>query len=250
VTTNSTPADVDTYTVSGANLNFSVGNVSNYQGVVYESSTLVITQANQNKLTLNLYGAVSGSPFTLLTAGGSGDGAVTETVTAGSTATNCALSNHVLTNSNSATEQFYCNVIVTKASSRNYKSESLTASVYFMVFINSEPTGQVGSGSGIGLNGITSFDTSTVLPPSITSLSTLSISRTSGTTLTITGTGFSGTVTVQFWRNKTITKTSGDTYTLSVSAAELNSIGATTGRVSVITAAGQAVSVDTLTITP
>jgi hypothetical protein len=35
-----------------------------------------------------------------------------------------------------------------------------------------------------------------------------------------------------------------------VSASELSSIGATTGRVSVITSAGQAVSVDSLTITP
>jgi limonene-1,2-epoxide hydrolase len=55
---------------------------------------------------------------------------------------------------------------------------------------------------------------------------------------------------VKFWRNKTLSKTSGDTVTISVSASELQSIGATSGRVSVITAAGQAVSVDSLTITP
>jgi hypothetical protein len=250
VTTNSTPADVDTYTVSGANLNFSVGNISNYQSVVYETSTLVITQANQNKLSLNLYGAVAGSPFTLLTAGGSGDGAVTETVTAGSTATNCAVSNHVLTNSNSASEQIYCNVIVTKASSRNYKSESLTASVYFMVYINSQPTGQVGSGNGIGLNGITSFDTSTVLPPSITGFSTLTLSLGTGGTFTITGTGFTGSITVKFWRNKSLAATSGNGTSIAIPVSSIQSAGATSGRIAVITSTGEAISIDSLTITP
>jgi hypothetical protein len=84
----------------------------------------------------------------------------------------------------------------------------------------------------------------------ITTLSTLIISLSGGGSLMITGTGFNGTVTVKFWRNKTIDKTSGNGTSISVSASELNSIGATTGRVSVITSAGQAVSADTLTITP
>jgi hypothetical protein len=68
--------------------------------------------------------------------------------------------------------------------------------------------------------------------------------------LTITGTGFNGTFIVKFWRNKELSKTSGNTTSFTVSATELQSIGATTGRISVITTAGQAVSVDSLTITP
>jgi hypothetical protein len=250
-TVTSTPTDVDTYTVTGTNLTFGVGSANNYQAVVYETSTLKITQANQNKLVLNLYGAVAGSPFTLVTTGGSGDGAVTETVTAGSTASNCSVSNHVLSNSNSSTQQFYCNVLVTKASSRNYKSESLTASVYFMVFINSQPTGLVGSGSTIALNGVTSLETSTVLPPSITALSVSSLSLSGGvTTFTITGSGFTGTITVKFWRNKIISATSSDGTTINIPVSSISAAGATSGRIAVITSAGEAVSIDSLTITP
>ena len=251
ITTTSTPTDVDTYTATGTNLTFSVGSVSNYQAVVYETSTLKITQANQNKLILNLYGAVAGSPFTLVTTGGSGDGAVTETVTAGSTATNCSVSNRILSNSNSATQQFYCNVLITKASSRNYKSESLTASVYFMVYLNSQPSNQAGSGSTIGLNGVTSLETSTVLPPAITSLSVSTLSLSSGiTTFTITGSGFTGTITVKFWRNKIISATSSNGTTIDIPVSSISSAGATSGRIAVITSAGEAVSVDSLTITP
>jgi hypothetical protein len=251
VTVTSTPTDVDTYTATGTNLTFNVGSASNYQAVVYETSTLKITQANQNKLVLNLYGAVAGSPFTLVTTGGSGDGAVTETVTAGSTATNCSVSNHVLSNSNSSSQQLYCNVSVTKASSRNYKSESLTASVYFMVFINTQPSGQAGSGATIALNGATALDTSTVSPPAITSLSVLSLSLSGGvTTFTITGSGFTGTITVKFWRNKIISATSSDGLTINIPVSSIASAGATSGRIAVITSAGEAVSVDSLTITP
>jgi hypothetical protein len=247
----STTTDVDTYTVTGTNLTFGVGSANNYQAVVYETSTLKITQANQNKLILNLYGAVAGSPFTLVTTGGSGDGALTETVTAGSTASNCSVSNHVLSNSNSATQQFYCNVLVSKASSRNYKSESLTASVYFMVFINSQPTGLVGSGSTIALNGATSLETSTVVPPSITALSVSSLSLSGGvTTFTITGSGFTGSITVKFWRNKIISATSSDGTTINIPVSSISAAGATSGRIAVITPAGEAVSIDSLTITP
>jgi hypothetical protein len=141
-------------------------------------------------------------------------------------------------------------VTITRAADRNYLADTATATVFFLTFVNSQPTGQVGSGSTIAINGVTSFDTSTVQPPAITSLSTTSISLSGGGTLTITGTGFTGTITVKFWRNKTISKTSGDSLTIAVTATELNSIGATTGRISVITDNGQAVSLDSLTITP
>jgi hypothetical protein len=251
LTVTSTPTDVDTYTVTGTNLTFGVGAASNYQAVVYETSTLKITQANQNKLILNLYGAVAGSPFTLVTTGGSGDGAVTETVTVGSTASNCSVSNHVLSNSNSSSQQFYCNVLVTKASSRNYKSESLTASVYFMVFLNSQPSGQVGSGSTIALNGMTSYSVDTTTPPSITSLSTTLLSLGSGGIFTINGTGFGASgLTVKFWRNKIVTPSGSTTTTITFNVSDIGSAGASTGRITVITVNGQDFSTDTLTITP
>jgi hypothetical protein len=195
----STPVDVETYTAKGSDLTFQIGALGNYQGVVYETSTLKITQANQNKLSINLYGAIAGTPFLIQTSGGSGPGAVTETVTAGGTATNCSLSNHVLSNSSPNTVQVTCNIKVTKASSRNYFAQSLDATVYFMLYVNNMPTNQVGGGSTIGLNGATSLtidDSTTVRAPLINSISI------SGTTVTINGEGFgSSAVSVKFERN-------------------------------------------------
>jgi hypothetical protein len=246
----STPIDVETYTARGAELSFQIGATTNYQAVIYETSTLKITQANQDKLTLNLYGAVAGTPFTLQIGGGSGTGAITETVTVGGSALNCRVSNKVLSNDTPATEQKTCNVLITKASSRNYKEETLTATVYFMVFVNNQPTNQVGSGATIALNGITSFETSTVTPPGITGFSSLNISLSAGGTLRITGSGLTGTITVKFYRNKTVSATAADGTYIDIPISTIQSAGATTGRVAVITAAGEAVSVETLVINP
>jgi hypothetical protein len=122
--------------------------------------------------------------------------------------------------------------------------------ILFFLFVNSQPTGQVGSGPTIGLNGVTAVETSTVLPPSITGLSTLTISLGAGGTFTITGTGFTGSIEVKFWRNKVIAASSGNGTSVDIPVSSIASAGATSGRISVITSAGQAVSVDSLTITP
>ena len=242
------PTNADTYTVRGNTPTFTLGSLDNYLGVIYETSTATVNKANQRPLNVFMYGGVVGSSYLIWLQGGDGTGAVTETLTGVSSLSGCAISNRYLTASEQ--KQGYCEVRVVKAGDQNYFAETQTVQLYFMAYINNQPTGQVGSGSGIGLNGATSLETSTVQPPSITSLSTLTISLSGGGTLTITGTGFTGTVPVKFWRNKTIDKTSGNGTSISVSASELSSIGATTGRVSVITSAGQAVSVDSLTITP
>lgn len=247
-----TPIDVETYTAMGTNLTFLSGLASNYQAVVYETSTLRITQANQNRLTLNLYGAVAGSSFTIQVGGGSGTGAITETITAGSTAANCRISNHVLSNDSPSTQQLACNIKITKASSRNYKEETLTATVYFMLF-QGQPTGQTGSGATIGLNGQTSLsiaDTNTVQAPIISSFSnsgTLDLGA--GQTLSIFGSGFTGQVIVKFWRNKsTVLITPTNTGEIRV-LPQLVPTGALSGPVTVILSNGAtAVSGSSLTI--
>lgn len=238
----STPIDVDTYTARGANLTFQIGNVSNYIAVVYETSTLKITQAKQQPLLVNYYGARAGSTFTLQVSGGSGTGAYSETITAGSTASNCALSNHILSNSNSATDQKYCSVLLTRAASRNYLVETMTANIYFMVMENNMPTNQVGSGPTIGLNGqtsVTTEDTATVQVPVITGFFDLSNNPITSFDVgvlgqfVIKGRGFgSGQVLVKFWRNKTILVTpSGGTAIYITNAAV--PIGATSGPISI-----------------
>ena len=246
--TTTVPTNADTYTVRGAIPVFTVGLLSNYEGVIYETTTAVVNKARQRALDLNLYGGVVGSPFLISLRGGDGTGAVTETLTGVSSLAGCAISNRFLT----ATEQKqgFCEVRVVKAGDQNYFAETQTAQLYFMAFINNMPSGITGSGATIGLNGITSVETSTVLPPSITGLSTLTLSKSAGGTFTITGTGFTGSISVKFWRNKVIVTTSVNGTSIDIPVLDIANSGATSGRIAVITATGEAVSVDSLTITP
>lgn len=242
------PTNADTYTVRGAEPVFTIGLLSNYEGVIYETKTAVVKKINQRPLNIFKYGGTVGTSFVISLQGGDGTGAVTETLTGVSSVTGCSISNHKL----SATEQKqgFCEVRVVKAGDQNYFAETETAQLYFMAFVNNQPSGQVGSGSTIGLNGVTSFETSTVAPPSITGLSALTISKSAGGTFTITGTGFTGSISVKFWRNKVIVTTSGNGTSIDIPVVDISSVGATSGRIAVITSAGEAVSVDSLTITP
>jgi hypothetical protein len=226
-----------------------VGSLSNYEGAVYETSTLRILQADQPDLRLPPYGAVVGVPYTFVVEGGAGGGAITESVTAGSTASGCSITNRVLTMS--STFQSYCSVLITKAQSRNFKSETLTAQIYFYSFVINQPSAQEGSGPNIALNGATSVTLDPNQAPTITSLSATSISLSSGGSLTITGAGFTTSpITVKFWRNKEVTVTSTNGTTLVIPFSAIGASGATSGRIIVTTPNGQAVSVDTLTINP
>jgi hypothetical protein len=249
------PTDVDTYTVIAANPVFSVGSLSNYVNVIYETSTAKVTQANQNKLTINLYGAVAGTPFLIQTFGGSGDGAVSESVTAGSTATGCAVSNHVLSNTSPSTQQLTCNILVTKAASKNYKVETLTATVYFMLFVNDMPTNQVGGGTTIGLNGVNSVWVDPGEAPTITGFTVIGYcTPLCSSRLEITGTGFdsgsSPATIVKFWRNKAVTLGSGASgayvanANLIVIVGQQIPSGITEGPIMVVTQYGTAVSAD------
>ena len=246
--TTTVPTNADTYTVRGAIPVFTVGLLSNYEGVIYETTTAVVNKARQRALDLNLYGGVVGSPFLISLRGGDGTGAVTETLTGVSSLVGCAISNRFLT----ATEQKqgFCEVRVVKAGDQNYLAETQTAQLYFLAYINNMQTGITGNGATIGLNGLTPLETSTVLPPAITGFSTLTLSLTSGGSFTITGSGFTGSITVKFWRNKIIMTTSANGTAIDIPVADIANSGATSGRISVITATGQAVSVDSLTITP
>jgi hypothetical protein len=238
------PNEVDTYTAQGTNLSFQIGALSNYQGVIYETSTLKITQANQNKLMINLYGAVAGLPFTLQVTGGSGSGAVTETVTAGGTATNCTVSNHVLSNSNLAGDQKTCNIRVTKAASRNYFSTSLDATVYFMAFVDNQPRNQVGSGSTIALNGINQIWAEPGTVPTITSFPA---SGAKGSRIVIVGTGFNTPILIvefNFYQEATIITKASDGTQVEVEVPS----GATSGPITITNSYSTAFSATDFTV--
>jgi hypothetical protein len=248
------PTNADTYTVIATDISFQVGLQSNYLAVVYETSTARINKANQKPLNVSLYGGVVGSPFTITLLGGSGDGVVTETLTGVATAPNCAISNKVLTSS--ATTTSYCELRVVKAESQNYLLESATVQVYFMAYVFSQPTNQVGSGPGIGLTGATSVALSPNAAPTISAIEYVAAVCINSFCIPehwiIRGSGFGATynldTVVKFWRNKTATLTtnSNSNHVIDDTSIKIWSLpgGATTGKITVTTANGIAVSVD------
>jgi hypothetical protein len=243
-----TPTDVETYTVSSSALTFSSGVESNYVNVVRETSTLIINQANQAPLRIALYNAWVGSPFTILTEGGTGLGTIVETITAGSTATDCRISARVLTMTSTTASS--CNILVTKAATRNYRAESATATINFLVLVINQPSPPPGSGPNIALTGENDVSVDVDLAPMISSLSTYA--ATAGvTSIQINGVGFNGSdplFEIKFWRG-----VAGTGFTINPAKTQISltvPAGARTGKVTVITSKGLAVSELALVVTP
>jgi hypothetical protein len=246
ITVTTVPTNVDSYTVTVDTPTLTVGSLAYYEGVIYQRSGVDITKARQNPLTVSSYVANFGSPYTLTLLGGSGTGAVTESLTAGSTATGCALNGHVITTTTSGT----CVVQMKKAYSRNYFAETATATLYFLVWAINQPTNQSGGGAAIGLNGPTAIIRDPNVAPTISSLSVYT-GQAGVTQLVITGAGFNSpdaaSTTVKFWRNRVASgfTVSGDGTQITVTIP----VGATTGKVTVTTPNGIAVSEFPITIT-
>jgi hypothetical protein len=170
--------------------------------VIFQRSGIDITKARQAPLNINLYGATFGMPFTLTSLGGSGSGAITESLTAGSTASGCAIAAHVLT----ATTIGTCNLQVKKAASRNYLLETTTATVYFLAWVINQPTTQVGGGPTIALN--SAGPQVTVDPDAAPVITDVGASGDATYPIAITGIGFTaanaGATTVKFWRDQEV----------------------------------------------
>jgi hypothetical protein len=244
-TYSSPPTNAGTYTVKASSLALTSGSLTDYQGVTYTDGTLLINRAKQTPLVIAQYAAIFGTPYKIVISGGSGTGALTETVTAGS-AQGCTINGDTLTSSTAGT----CLIFATKALDQNYETATANAYVFFLSYVIDQPVATSSSASEIALSGATSLTQDSNTPPSITGLSTLTISLSGGGSLTITGTGFTGSITVKFWRNKSVAATSGNGTTITIPVSSIQSAGATSGRIAVITTAGEAVSLDTLTITP
>jgi hypothetical protein len=179
--------------------------------------------------------------------GGSGTGAVTESLTAGSTATGCAISARILTSTTAGA----CNLQIKKAYSRNYFAETATVVIYLLNWVINQPTNQVGSGPTIALNGESSVTLDPNAAPMITSLSTYT-AQAGVTQIVITGTGFNSldtaNIVVKFWRNKIATG-----FTVNAGNTEITvtvPIDTTTGKVTVTNPKGLAVSEFPLVIAP
>jgi hypothetical protein len=247
--TTTVPTNADTYTVRGSDPVFTSGSFDNYLGIVFDTSTAVINKINQRPLNVFMYGGVVGSPFLILLQGGDGEGAVTETLTGVSNIPECAISNHTLTST--TTTQGFCEVRVVKAGSQNYFAETQTVQMYFIAYVASQPNPAPGTGPNISLPGRTDYSVVTTAPPTITGLSTTTISRASTDTFTVTGTGFNaGDLVVIFFHDVTVTPTGVTATKIDLRIADIVNNGAITGRVTVSTANGSFTSRETLTITP
>jgi hypothetical protein len=243
--TTDTPTASGVYQIVPSALTVATGSINNYVAINYINTNLTINQIAPIALNIPWINTSYPDTFTISFPIPAEAGNFIISTTNG-TASGCGLDYRKIY----TTSQGTCFVTIARAATRNFTADTVTATVFFFSWVNSQPTNQVGSGNGIGLNGATSYSIDTTTPPSITGLSTLTLSLSAGGNFTITGTGFSGSITVKFWRNKTISATSGNGTTIVIPVLDIANAGATTGRIAVITAAGQDFSVDTLTITP
>lgn len=247
ITVTTVPTNADSYTVTVDTVTMTSGLLSNYENVIFQKSGLDITKARQSPLSVLFYGATFGVPYTITVLGGTGTGAVTESLNAGGAALGCALSSRVLTRTSAGD----CTLTIKKAASRNYLLESATAVIYFLNWVINQPSNQVGGGATIGLNGESSVTLDPNAAPMITSLSTYT-AQAGVTQIVITGTGFNSldtaNIVVKFWRNKIATG-----FTVNAGNTEITvtvPVDATTGKVTVTTPKGLAVSELSLAITP
>jgi hypothetical protein len=245
LSTTDTPTASGVYQIVPSALTVAKGSTSNYAAINYVPTNLTINQIAPAALNIPWINTTYPDTYTINFSIPAEAGNFTITTTNG-TASGCALDYRKIY----TTTQGTCSVTISRAATRNFTADTLTATIFFLAWVNSQPTSQVGGGSSIALNGATSYVIDTTTPPSITGLSTLTLSLSASGNFTITGTGFNGTITVKFWRNKTVTTTSGNGTSIVIPISTISSIGATTGRIAVATAAGQDFSVDTLTITP
>ena len=248
ITVTTVPTNVDSYTVTVDTPTLTVGSLAHYEGVIYQRSGVDITKARQNPLTVSSYVANFGSPYTLTLLGGSGTGAVTESLTAGSTATGCTLNGRVITTTTAGT----CVLQMKKAYSRNYFAETGTATLYLLVWAINQPTNQSGGGATIGLNGPTSIIRDPNVAPTISSVVTQvsCLGNSCTTSWSIYGAGFGNAyntaTVVKFWRNKILVLggVNSDNYIVNDGFIYIGvpPAGATTGKILVTTANGSAVS--------
>jgi hypothetical protein len=200
VFTTTKPTISDTYTVRSETLTLTSGLLSRYQGVVYVDGTLRINRAQQSGLYIPQYVATFGQPYKAIILGGSGTGAFTETVSAG-TAIGCTISGDTVT----TTTQGTCVLSATKAQDQNYETATVTGEIYFLVWAINPQTPTVGTGSIIGLNSEVLIIRDPNQAPTITDVAG---SNDMTYPIAITGAGFTavnaGTTTIKFWRNQVL----------------------------------------------
>jgi hypothetical protein len=243
--TTTRPTNAGSYTITPSALTFSSGANSNYAAIIYSTSTLTINKAAQATLTVvTQYQPFNSNPTstTLLTTGGSDTGTVTYAyVPEGSTAGGCQLSG-VDSSTLTVTSDGTCRIVATKAATENYLvAVSEIGSITFNPYISYLPVARPQEfPSEIVLVGKTEVIIQIDAPAIITSGTPTSQSV--GGTVTLTGSGFTGTTSVKIKGVLVSFVVVSDTTLTFTVPAEL---GGRSGRIVVENAAGISIS-DTL----
>ena len=193
------PTNASTYTITPSVLTFSSGAASNYVAITYRTSTLTINKAAQAALSVvPLYQPFNSNPTTatLLTTGGTDTGTVTYAyVSSLSTAGGCTLSGSD-SSTVSVTSDGTCRIVATKAATDNYLAAvSDTGTVTFHLYISGLPAARPqATPNEIVLVGATPITYGDV--PAIISSGTPT-TQAVGSTITLTGSGFTGTTSVK-----------------------------------------------------
>jgi hypothetical protein len=237
------PTDAGTYSITPSSLKLTAGSLSNYEAVLYRSTTVTINKISQSTLNLSTYSLFYPETMTIGTSGGNGSGRLLFTIT-GSSGPSCILDWRKLAASTPGT----CTVEVNKAADRNYLATTTSAIINFALFIPFVPLPTPEPGPSIGIQGTNSFIVDSNLAPAFTGLSASSGSI--GSSITISGLGFSfadiSKVAIKFWRGVVATTYSiPNDSTINVTVPT----GATTGRI-VITTPNGSVGTTTFTVTP
>ena len=152
-TSTTPPTDAGSYSLTPSSLVLAnSASLDNYQGVIYESSTITINKAQQTTLSIGQYLAFPNiSSYPINVNGGSGTGALTRSLL-GAGSASCTLSDGLLL---TATSVGTCSVQVVKALDTNYLAETATATIYWILWSNSYATQTPSTPTGIDLPHVT-----------------------------------------------------------------------------------------------
>jgi hypothetical protein len=247
------PTQAGTYVIVPSSLTLTSGSLSNYVAVRYDTTTVTINRVNQASLVIPYFNPIYPETLTINIGGGNGNGFLKYTLTGNGNATGCALDYKKL----SVTSVGSCEITVVKRADRNYLTETTTAYIVFVQYIINQPAPVVGSGSAIALSGRTSVSVDPFAAPYISDVVWVPLTCYGNMCelahWEIRGSGFGASdnsdTVVKFWRNRVVTlnqNSYGGTRvvndTLIIISPDDVPAGVTTGKITVTTANGIAVS--------
>jgi hypothetical protein len=245
------PTQAGTYWITPETFTLSAGDLSNYLGVRYLPTTVTINRVAQTPQQLPYYNPTYPTSLNFFIGGGNGTGTTTYTLLGGGNASGCAFDYKNLATTSIGT----CQVRVVKAADRNYLADTSTAYIYFVDFVVNQPAPAVGSGATIALTGQTSIVRDPNQAPTISEVRYVPFDCLGQICVPqhweIIGAGFGSygntDLVVKFWRNKELVwfdAVSQLNYVVDDTKiwVRQSPVGATTGKITVTTANGIAVS--------